>query len=130
VTSVEGEGIVAFTSLEVMATVSDTVLTGFQFASTAFTVTVNGAPAARAVGVPVLRWQSRAQPSRPALIIAAWRRLGIDGDGRTRVAPLVPSVMSLAVTVALPAVEKVTLKFFVPATNAAFAGKDALASDE
>ncbi len=46
-------GKAAFTSLEVMATVS-LVLIKFQFASTAFTVTAKDVPAVCAVGVPVL----------------------------------------------------------------------------
>ena len=46
-------GIPALASEEVMATVS-LVLTTFQFASTALTVTLNALPAVRAVGVPVL----------------------------------------------------------------------------
>ena len=48
------DGNVALLSVEVMPTVSPTVLTRFQFASTALTVTLNAAPAVRAVGVPVL----------------------------------------------------------------------------
>src|SRR5262249_8101386 len=44
--------------------------------------------------------------------------------------PLLPSVISVAVTVALPPVSSVTLKAFVPATNAALDGNEALASDE
>ena len=47
-------GRVAFASLDVMPNVSVTELTTFQFASTAFTVTLNAVPAARDVGVPVL----------------------------------------------------------------------------
>src|SRR5207247_10141922 len=47
------DGKAAFASLEVMATVS-LVLSRFQFASTALTVTVNAVPAVSAVGVPVL----------------------------------------------------------------------------
>jgi len=39
-----------------------------------------------------------------------------------------PSVLSLAVTVALPAVFKVTLKIFVPETKPALAGMVALLS--
>src|SRR5947199_10749576 len=39
---------------EVRPTVSLTVLTTFQLASTAFTVTLNAVPAVRALGVPVL----------------------------------------------------------------------------
>ena len=45
-------------------------------------------------------------------------------------AVFVPSVVSVAVTVALPAVFKVTLKLLVPPTNAVFAGKAALLSDD
>src|SRR5206468_3998931 len=47
-------GSVALLSEEVMPAVSVTVLTRFQLASTALTVTVNAVPAAWAVGVPVL----------------------------------------------------------------------------
>src|SRR5438445_6012 len=47
-------GMVAFGSLEVMPTVSLTVLIKFQLASTALTVTLKGTPAARGEGVPVL----------------------------------------------------------------------------
>ena len=43
-------------------------------------------------------------------------------------AVLVPSVMSVAVTVPLPAVFKVTLNVLVPATSAALAGKVAFRS--
>ena len=45
-------------------------------------------------------------------------------------AVLVPSVRSVAVTVQLPTVLNVTLKVFVPATNAALAGRVALESLE
>src|SRR2546428_671392 len=41
-----------------------------------------------------------------------------------------PSVASVAVTVAVPAVLNVTLNVFVPATSAAFDGSVALGSDE
>ena len=47
-------GNVAFASLDVMPTVSTTELTTFQFASTAFTVTLNAVPAACARRCPVL----------------------------------------------------------------------------
>src|ERR1700720_1612759 len=47
-------GNVAFASLEVIETWSVTVLTRFQFASTAFAVTLKAVPAVSAVGVPVL----------------------------------------------------------------------------
>src|ERR1044071_9673368 len=45
-------------------------------------------------------------------------------------AVLVPSVVSLAVTVCEPSVLSVTLNAFVPATSAALAGKVALVSDD
>src|SRR5439155_1137405 len=45
-------------------------------------------------------------------------------------AVLLPSVMSVAVTVAVCTVFSVTLNCFVPEENAAFAGKDALVPDE
>src|SRR5436190_870308 len=41
----------------------------------------------------------------------------------------VPSVMSVAVTVALPAVLRVTLKFWLPLDRAALAGRVALRSE-
>src|SRR6266853_4643331 len=47
-------GRVGFSAEEVRPTVSLTVLTTFQLASTAFTVTLNGVPAVCALGVPVL----------------------------------------------------------------------------
>ena len=47
-------GMVAFASIDEMATVSLAVLTTFQFASTALTVALNAVPAVRAVGLPVL----------------------------------------------------------------------------
>src|SRR5215831_13400033 len=47
------DGSAAFRSLELIETVSF-VLTTFQFASTALTVTLNGVPAVCATGVPVL----------------------------------------------------------------------------
>src|SRR6267378_8258514 len=43
-----------FEAVEVRPTVSLTVLTTFQFASTAFTVTLNAVPAVCALGAPVL----------------------------------------------------------------------------
>src|SRR5207249_316619 len=51
-TSAAGAGKAALVSLEVIAAVSVTVLTRFQSASTALTVTVNAVPAVWAVGVP------------------------------------------------------------------------------
>src|ERR1044071_8642520 len=53
-TSAASAGNTAFVSVALMSTVSVTVLTKFQNASTALTVTLNAVPAVRAVGVPVL----------------------------------------------------------------------------
>src|SRR5205814_1885497 len=52
--SVEFAGKPALLSEDVMPTLSPTVLTTFQFASTALTVTLNAVPAVAAFGVPVL----------------------------------------------------------------------------
>src|SRR5262245_1466986 len=52
-TSAALPGSVAFASDDVIPTVSATVVTGFQLASTALTVTLKGVPATWAVGVPV-----------------------------------------------------------------------------
>src|ERR1051326_2240830 len=129
-TSAALEGNTAFGSLEVIATVSF-VLTAFQFASTALTVTVKAVPAVCAFGVPVL----------PATVPGAADSPGTNNWSLANAPTLtvmdglvllvfVPSVMSVAVRVAVPAVLKVTLKDFVPETSAALPGKAALASDE
>src|SRR5438067_4265494 len=53
-TNAASEGEPALLSEEVMVTVSETLVRRFQFGSTALTVTLNAAPAVRALGVPVL----------------------------------------------------------------------------
>src|SRR3954469_24827845 len=122
-------GSVAFASVEVIAVVS-VELTRFQFASTALTVTLKEDPAVWADGVPVLPValpgeavspgiSSCSLLNAPALIVA---------DGLV-FAVLEPSLESVAVTVALPAVLAVTENVFVPATSAAFAGSAAFASE-
>src|SRR5439155_6104225 len=104
----------AFVSVEVILTVS-LVLTTFQLASTALTVRVNGEPAGCGLGVPVLPVGvpgAAVSPGvsncnlakAPALTVVTVPVLGA----------LVPSVMSVAVTVALPAVLKVTANALVP----------------
>src|ERR1041385_5514115 len=124
-------GIMALASLEVMATVSLTAFTRFQFASTAFTVTLKALPAARALGVPVLPLAvpgAAVSPgtnncnlaNRPALTVSA----------AVVLAALLLSVTSLAVTVALPAVFNVMLNTCVPFASGAFTGKVALPSDD
>ena len=123
-------GNVALASLEVIAIVSF-VLTTFQFASTALTETLKAVPAVCAAGVPVL----------PVAVPGAAVSPGASSCSFTNVPELTvidglvfelfePSVTSLAVTVALPAVMNVTLKDFVPATNAALDDRTALPSEE
>jgi hypothetical protein len=124
-------GKAAFGSVAVIPTTSITVLTKFQFASTALTVTINGVPAVCMAGVPVL----------PVVVPGAAVSPGtrscnfVNAPTPTVIAGLVlavfvPSVMSVAVTVRDPTVFKVTLKVFVPATRAALAGNAAFTSLE
>ena len=103
-TSAAFAGRLALASVEVMPTVS-VELTTFQFASTALTVTLKTPPAVCADGVPVL---PEAVPgaavspgsricsfaNAPALIVVAGLVFAV----------FVPFVMSVAVTVAVPAV--------------------------
>ena len=124
-------GNVALASLDVTPTVWVTELTRFQFASTAFTVTVNAVPAVRAVGVPVLPVAVPGAAVSPGISICSF----VNAPAVTVVAGLVfavfvPSVTSVAVTVRLPAVSSVTVNVCVPATSAAFAGNCAFASLE
>ena len=122
-------GKVALGSVVVMPTVSPMAPTRFQLASTAFTVTLKGVPAVRAVGVPVL----------PEVVPGAAVSPGTNncsltkGPGLTVKAGLVLAVntgatVSVAVTVHEPAVLLVITKFRVPATSAALAGLTSLAS--
>src|SRR2546422_143294 len=103
----------------------------FQFASTAFTVTVNAVPAVRALGLPVFPLPVPAAAVSPGTRSCSFANAPavtvIDG---LVFAVMPPLVISVAVTVAVPPVFSVTLNVFVPATSAAFAGKVALASDE
>jgi hypothetical protein len=127
-TSAASPGNAAAPSLEVMWTVS-AELTTFQFASTALTVTVNEEPAVCAAGVPVFTVPGTALSpgtnncsfvKAPALTVIDGLVFGV----------FPPLVMSVPVIVAVPAVFKVTLNVCVPATSAAFAGKDAFTSEE
>jgi hypothetical protein len=122
------EGSVAAESDEVIATVWVWVVTLFQFASTAFTVAVNELPAVCAVGVPVLPDDvpgAAVSPGRSTCSFVAALALTVTEPDVSAVrAP----DWSVAVTVADPAVLKVTEKVPVPAVSAAFAGNVALAS--
>src|ERR1044071_1922530 len=129
--SVALPGKVALLSEEVIAARSVTVLTTFQFASTALTITLKAVPAVCAVGVPVLPdvvpgaavspgTSNSSFTNAPALIVIEELVLAV----------FVPSVISVAVTVRLPAVFSVTVTFPAPPASAALAGKTALASEE
>ena len=119
----------ALASLEVIATVS-LVFTTFQLASTALTVTLKGVLAVCAEGVPVLPLAepgAAVSPGTNSWNFASAAGLTVTAELVLRVLEL--SVTSLAVTVEVPAVRRVTLKVCVPFTSAALAGKLALLSE-
>src|SRR5438128_1385419 len=127
-TSAALAGKAALASLEAMATVSF-VLTRFQLASTLLTVTLNPVPAVCAVGVPVLPMAVAGAAVSPGANNCNFT----NAPGLTVMDGLVleflrPSVMSVAVSVALPPDLRVTLNVCVPADSAALPGKVALAS--
>src|SRR6266702_1602513 len=117
-----GAGGVALMSLELIATVS-LVLTTFQFASTALTVTVKAVPAVCADGVPVLPMGVPGAAVSPGAsncnLVKAPELTVIGGLVLTG---LVPSLLSTAVIVQMPAVLLVNPKVLVPATNAVLPG--------
>src|SRR6266853_452184 len=116
---------------EVRPTVSLTVLTTFQFASTAFTVTLNAVPAVCALGVPVLPVaEPGAEVSPGANNCSFTNPPALTVIEELVFAVFVPSVMSVAVTVRLPALLHMILKVWVPPLNAALAGSCALPSLE
>src|SRR5439155_1476930 len=124
-------GSTALASEEASPTMSVTVVTVFQLASMALTVTFNGVPAACAVGVPVLPVLLPGEAISPGRRICSLVNTPavavIDG---LVLAVLAPSVRSEAVRVCEPAVLNVTLRVWVPETKGMFAGKPALASLE
>src|SRR6185503_10260615 len=106
-----------------MLTTSVTVVTRFQSASTALTVTLNAVPAVWALGLPVLPVALPGEAVSPGTRICNL----LNAPAFTVIGGLVfglraPLLMSVEVTVQLPAVFSVTLKVRVPAANAAFAG--------
>lgn len=106
-------------------------LTLFQLASTALTVRLKEVPADCVVGVPVRPMVLPGNDDSPG---ASTSSLAKD-PGFTVTAALVfgdllPSVISDAVTVEVPAAFKVTLKFFTPPARFALAGSVAKASLE
>src|SRR5439155_25168056 len=108
-----------------------TVLTTFQLASTALTVTLKAVPAPAEAGTPSLPVAlpgAAVSPGTSSCILAKVPAFTVIvglvlGD-------LPPSLMSLAVTVALPAVLRLILKVRVPFTNAVLPGRLALLSEE
>src|SRR5207245_2947091 len=123
-------GMVALLSLEVIPTVS-LVLTRFQFASTAFTVTVKAVPAVWAIGVPVLPVPVPAAAGSPGT--SNWslaKAAALTVIGGLVFAVLAGSVTSVAVIVQVPDVLLVRLKDLVPETRAALAGSTGFGSVE
>src|SRR5437773_1969472 len=116
-------GSAALASEEASPTMSLAVVIVFQLASTALTVTLNGVPATCAVGVPVLPVPLPGEAVSPGRricsLVNAPALAVIDG---LVLAVFVPSVISVAVTVQLPALLKVRAKVLVPADNGALVG--------
>jgi hypothetical protein len=124
------DGNAAFESVDVIPTVC-VELTVFQFASTALTVTENAVPAVCADGAPVLPVELPGEAVSPGAINCNLVKVPAVADTDGLVSDdLVPSLISLAVTVAVPAVLNVTLKVLMPATRAALTGSVAFASLE
>src|SRR6266478_6551766 len=122
-------GNVPLASEELIPTVSATVLTVFQFASTALTTTLNGVLAAWVMGVPVLPVLvpgAAVSPGTRICSLVKGPELAVMAE--LVFAVLVPSVTLFAVTVQLPAVLKVTVKFLVPEAKVLFAGCVSLGS--
>src|SRR6185503_17092441 len=123
-------GSVSLASVVVMPTVW-VLLTTFQVASTALTVTLKAVPAICAAGVPVLPLAlpgAAVSPGTSSCIFTNVPALTVMAG--LVLALLLPSVTSVAVKVCEPAVLSVTLRVFVPETKGALAGKVALASVE
>ena len=123
-------GRVAAGSLEVIPTVW-IELTTFQLASTALTITVNGGPDAlggRGARLPGRRARSGGLAGDEHLELG--ERTRVDGDRSAGARGLRGVGDVRRGDVRVPAVLRVTLNVFVPATRAAFAGRVALASLE
>src|SRR5262249_741218 len=114
---------IALASEESIVTVSATVVTVFQFASTALTITLNGVPVTCVMGEPVFPVAVPGAAASPATRI--WSLVTPPSLAVMAVlvfAVLVASVTLLAVTVQLPAVLKVTEKVLVPDNRVLLAG--------
>src|SRR5213594_2571782 len=123
-------GMVALLSLEVIPTVS-LVLTMFQFASTALTVTVNAVPAVWAIGAPVLPVPVPAAAASPGTSNCSLAKApALTVIGGLVLGALEPSATSVAVSVQLPAVLLVRARVLLPETRAVLAGNTAFGSVE
>ena len=123
-------GKMALLSDEVIAIRCVTFVTGFQFESTEFTVTVTAAPAVCVFGVPVLPVGvpgAALSPGTSNCSLANAPGVTVIDD---ELAVLLPSLASRAVKVVVDAFVRVTVKFRVPLTNGAFNGSVALGSVE
>src|SRR5262249_4623214 len=121
----------ALASEEEIPTVSAALVTRFQFASAALTVTLNGTPAICGKAAPVL------PVGVPGAGVSPGRRISSLAKARALTAPagLVLAGMAECVTldavmVALPAVLSVPLKLLEPFVSAVLAGRTAFASVE
>ena len=104
-------GSVALLSLEVSPTVSVTLVTRFQSASTARTVTLKELPAVSAVGVPILPVAVPGAAVSPGANSCNFTNApALTGIEELVFGALPPSEISEAVTVALAPVFRVTLK--------------------
>ena len=93
-------GRLAFVSVPVIRTVSLTLLTRFQFASTALTVMLKALPAVRALGVPPLPEAVPGAAVSPGT--RSWsftNAAGLTVSADETADALLPSVLSVAVTV-------------------------------
>src|SRR5216684_4235939 len=122
-------GRTGFGAEEVMPTVSLIVLTTFQFASTAFTVTLNAVPAVCALGVPVLPVAEPGAEVWPGANNCSFTNpAALTVIEELVFAVFVPSVTSVAVTVRVPALLQVMLKVWVPPLSPALTGSAAFPS--
>ena len=104
-TSAALAGSVAFASVERDARPCRCELTTFQLASTAFTVTLNGAPAVCALGVPVLPVAVPGAAVSPGTRSCSFAKApALTVVGGLVFAVFAPSVTLVAVIVAVPAV--------------------------
>ena len=121
----------AFASDEVIPATSVMLLMIFQLASTALTVTLNALPAVRALGAPDFPLTVPGAAVSPGTNSCSFVNepafTAIDGLVLLGIAVC---VTLLEVSVALPAVFRVTLKVLLPLTNGTLPGKAAFASLE